>query len=490
MTDTRRTVRFYLNDDFLELSALPPERTVLEFLRREPRLRGTKEGCAEGDCGACTVLVGRIDGGGALRYEAVNTCIRFLATLDGTHLVTVEHLARSEERLHPAQQAMVDANASQCGFCTPGFVMSLYALWLATPHPTTAEVEQALQGNLCRCTGYSPIIQAAKAISDYGNNTDDPLRARHDEMRDRLLALRDDNRVDVSNYEGRSILPASADDLAAVLEAEPDSTIVSGATDVGLWATKQLRELPTMVFLDRVRELSDISVAGGRLVLGARVSYSDASDLISEHFPGLVSVWSRIGGAQVRNAGTIGGNIANGSPIGDTPPPLIALGAELTLRKGGTRRKMLLENFFIDYGRQDLLPCEFVETISIPLLDPSDRFAVYKVSKRFDEDISAVLGAFCVRIEAGRVVKAVIAFGGMAAIPKRARAVESALIDQAWSRATVECAMNAFEQDFSPLTDWRASSEYRMLVSRNLLLRFWAETEGQHETQVRAFVDG
>ena len=487
--DIRNIVRFYLNDELVELADVPSRQTVLDFLRLDRALKGTKEGCAEGDCGACTVLVGRLDAGDRLVYETINACIRFVATLDGTHLVTVEHLA-AEGELHPVQRAMVDNHASQCGFCTPGIVMSLYGDWLDNPQPSVAEVEQTLQGNLCRCTGYSSILKAAQAVSSYGDAADDRLNAGRAAMADRLVALRDTARLVTGGAGARAVLPGTADDLAAVLEAEPDATIVSGATDVGLWITKFLREPPTMVFLNRIRELDAVEIDAERVLLGARVSYATAMETLGAQIPALGRLLSRIGGAQVRNAGTIGGNIANGSPIGDTPPALIALGASMTLRQGQARRTVALEDFFIDYGKQDRRPGEFIETISVPLPKPDELFAVYKVTKRFDEDISSVLGAFRLRIAGGVVAEAHIAYGGMAATPKRARAVEAVLTGQAWNRDSVAAGMVAFEADFQPLTDWRASAGYRMTVARNLLLRLWAETAQDGATEVRELIHG
>jgi xanthine dehydrogenase small subunit len=483
MTEIRNTIRFLLNDRLVELAAVSPVQTLLDFLRIDRNLRGTKEGCAEGDCGACTVLVGRLLDG-RLKYESVNACIRFVASLDGCHAVTVEALAQANGSLHPVQRAMVDTHASQCGFCTPGFVMSLYGLWMENPKPSIQEIEKALQGNLCRCTGYAAIIRAAQAISSIGEVGKDLLIAEREKITQQLAALRDGRRVEIGGEDERVVLPASLDDFAAVVEANPQATIVAGSTDVGLWVTKFMRDIAPVVHLSHLDELRRISIDADGITLAAGVSYTEAFPVIVRHFPQLRELWERIGGEQVRNMGTVGGNIANGSPIGDTPPPLIALGATITLRKRARRRTLPLEAFFIDYGKQDREPGEFVESIRIPFLADSDSFAVYKVSKRFDEDISAVCGAFRVKLDGtGRVVDAVIAFGGMAGTPKRASNVEAALKGAPWDDAIIDVAVAAFEQDFTPLTDWRASARYRMAVAKNLLRRFYLET--QHTSNIR-----
>ncbi|ODR92025.1 xanthine dehydrogenase small subunit [Sinorhizobium alkalisoli] len=476
-TEIRNTIRFILNDRLVELAEVSPVQTLLDFLRIDRNLRGTKEGCAEGDCGACTVLVGRLFEG-RLKYESVNACIRFVASLDGCHVVTVEALSQPSGPLHPVQQAMVETHASQCGFCTPGFVMSLYGLWMGNAQPSIREIEKALQGNLCRCTGYAAIIRAAEAISSIGELGKDPLVAERDKITRQLVSLKDGCRVEIGGEEESIVLPGSVDDLAAVLEANPNATIVAGSTDVGLWVTKFMREIAPVVHLSPLDELRRISVDESGITLGAGASYSEAYPVIVRHLPQLSELWDRIGGEQVRNMGTIGGNIANGSPIGDTPPALIALGASVTLRKGERRRTLPLEGFFIEYGRQDREPGEFVESIRVPFIGREERLAVYKVSKRFDEDISAVCGAFRVKFEEGRVADAVIAFGGMAGTPKRARSVEAALKGGIWSEAVVEAAASALERDFTPLSDWRASADYRMLVAENLLRRFYLETQG------------
>ena len=484
----RSELHFILNGEDVALRDVAPDQTLLDWLRLSRLLKGTKEGCAEGDCGACTVLVGRLTPSGGLVYEGVNACIRFLGSLDGCHVVTVEHLATGEDRLHPVQQAMVDFHGSQCGFCTPGFVTSLYGLWMQTPNPTDQQIETELQGNLCRCTGYEPILRAARSISSYGGTQDDPLLIERETMIARLKALADGARVEIGEGRHRLIVPANLDDFAAILETSPTATVVAGSTDVGLWVTKHMRDITPVVFIAGLQELKSIGLKDGAITIGAGVTYSEAITTLSQHIPALGPLITRIGGQQVRNMGTIGGNIANGSPIGDTPPPLIALGATLTLRKGRGRRTIPLEDFFVAYGKQDRAPGEFVETVEVPLPAAGAHFAAYKITKRRDEDITATLGAFHVVVKDGRVASARIAYGGMAATPKRARAVEAAIEGRLWTMDTVEEALPAYETDFQPISDMRASAEYRMLAAKNLLKRFYLETTGtKAPIQVRRY---
>ncbi len=474
----RNQIRFILNGEDVALSSVAPDETLLDYLRLRRSLRGTKEGCAEGDCGACTVLVGRLSGG-RLVYESVNACIRFMGSLDSCHVVTIEHLRGAEGRLHPVQQAMVDFHGSQCGFCTPGFVMSLYALWMKSPQPSDAAIEKALQGNLCRCTGYEAIMRAARAISSYGKLASDPLAAEREAVTARLAALDDGSRLEIGEGDERLVVPADADDFAEILMEHPEATIVAGSTDVGLWVTKHMRRISPAVFIGNLDGLCGLSEENGVISIGAGVTYTDAFAMLSKRIPALGPLFDRIGGDQVRNMGTIGGNIANGSPIGDTPPPLIALDASLTLRRGEERRTIPLEKFFIAYGKQDRQPGEFVEAVHVPVPADTAHFAVYKVTKRRDEDITAVLGAFHLTLANNGTVGGIrIAYGGMAATPKRASAVEAALLGQPWTEATVEAAIAAYDDDFQPLTDMRASAEYRSLAAKNLLRRFFIETTG------------
>jgi xanthine dehydrogenase small subunit len=479
MTVVSGAIRFILNGEAISLTDVKPDTTLLDWLRLERRLRGSKEGCAEGDCGACTVLVGRLMDDEII-YDSVTACIRFMGSLHGTHVVTIEHLRGENGNLHPVQQAMVDHHGSQCGFCTPGFVMSLYGLWMRNPDPSQSAIEKALQGNLCRCTGYAPIIRAAQAMSSYGLPQGDPLLAERIALKAQIKAIHDGSRVEIGTGAEAIIVPATLDDFAGVYEAHPEATIVAGSTDVGLWVTKFMRAIGPVIFIGHLQELKRIAENDSEVRFYAGVSYSEAMPVLVGAFPAMAELWDRIAGEQIRNMGTIGGNIANGSPIGDTPPPFIALGAKLHLRRGEHRREIKLEDYFLAYGKQDRQPGEFVESVTIPLLPAGEHFAAYKISKRREEDISALCGAFRVFVnDAGVVGMARIAFGGMAATPKRAKAVEAALVGKPWTVATVEAAMAVFAEDYQPISDMRASAEYRLLSAQNLLMRFFLETTGK-----------
>ena len=398
-------IRFLLGDELRELSDVDPHTTVLNYLRDSEGLTGTKEGCAEGDCGACTVVLATSNGA-ELEYQAVNACILFLPTLHGKQLITVEHLQGGEGQLHPVQQAMVDSHASQCGFCTPGFVMSLYALYQQGGAPSRRAIDDALAGNLCRCTGYGPIVDAARQIMTRGGGqaTDQA------ETVTRLNELAGDGGVALSYSGLRYFAPRTIDQLADLVLAHPEAVLVAGATDVGLWVTKQLRRFDEIIYLGDVEELKQLRVNDGVIDIGAAVPYIQAHDLLARHWPDVGEVIRRLGSVQIRNVGTIGGNIANGSPIGDSPPLLIALDATLLLRRGQEQKKLPLEDYFLDYGKQDRRPGEFVEAVQVPLPKPDWQFRAYKISKRFDQDISAVLAAFHMRIVDGRIAEARVAY--------------------------------------------------------------------------------
>jgi xanthine dehydrogenase small subunit len=462
-------VRFLLNGQVVEARGVDPTRTLLEHLRGDLRRTGTKEGCAEGDCGSCTVLVGELDGQGGTAWRAVNSCIQFVPMLDGKAVITVEGLGTDEP--HPVQTALVEHHGSQCGFCTPGIVMSLYGRAVAAKG-TAAPVDEVLAGNLCRCTGYGPIIAAAEAIAPEA--APDVAGTLATLRRDEALTL--DYADPIAGVTRRWFAPLSIDDLARTCEQHPDAVLVAGATDIGLWVTKQRRPLKTLIDIGRVEELKTVTREDGWLRIGAGVRYVDALDVLAELYPDLGAMMRRLGSTQVRNSGTIGGNIANGSPIGDMPPALIALGAELVLRKGDARRTLPLEDFFIAYGRQDRAPGEFVEAVRVPTDLDRAMFKVLKLSKRFDQDISAVCGAFNIKIVDEVVTAARIAYGGMAGTPKRAAACEAALVGRLWNRTTIHAAVEALASDFTPLTDARASAAYRALTAGNMLRKVFIES--------------
>ncbi|MEO1000021.1 MAG: xanthine dehydrogenase small subunit [Pseudomonadota bacterium] len=439
---------FTLNGEEVRLTDAGATVTLLDWLREVRGLTGTKEGCNEGDCGACTVIVSERAPGGGVAHRAVNACILFLPQLAGKAVTTVEGLGGS----HPVQAAMVEHHGSQCGFCTPGIVMSLVAAHAAGRR----DHDDVLAGNLCRCTGYAPIVKAAEAAAAEPASFAPVIPEVAGDM------------------EGPGWwAPATLDGLAELYSAAPEATLVGGATDVGLWVTKQFREVVPLIFLHRVEGFDAISEGAEGLRIGAGATLEALGRVMAGRHPDFAELIRRYGSVQVRNAATIGGNIANGSPIGDGAPALIALGATLCLRHGDDRREMPLEDFFLDYGKQDRAPGEFVEAITVPA--QPDRLRCYKISKRFDQDISAVCGCFNVRLDAGRVTSARIAFGGMAAVPKRARAAEAALEGAVWDAEAMEAAAAALTEDFAPISDMRASAGYRMRVAQNLMRRVLAE---------------
>ena len=466
-------IAFLLNGETVRLADPAPTRSLLDWLRETRRLTGTKEGCNEGDCGACTVMV--TDAGGS---RALNACILFLPQLHGKALRTVEGLSGPEGQLHPVQQAMIDHHGSQCGFCTPGIVMSLAVAHLNGE----TDYDAALAGNLCRCTGYAPILRAARAAAE--QPLPDWMQADRKAVSDPSFfwpeissgGLAAGERGADSPPASDAFRPATTDELAEWYQANPDATLIAGATDVGLWVTKQLRDLTPVAFLGGCADLQRVEVSETGIRIGAGVTIAELGEVMAGYHPSFAAMIRRFASAQVRAAATIGGNIANGSPIGDAPPALIALGARLHLRKGEARREIALEEFFLDYGRQDRAPGEFVEAVTIPR--QPDRLRVYKLSKRFDQDISAVCGAFNLTVSNGRVEAARIAFGGMAGVPKRATHVEAALIGKPWHEETVAGANGAWARDFTPLSDMRASAGYRLAAARNMLTRCFLEDLG------------
>lgn len=460
-------VRFLLDGEVVELAAPDPTGTLLETLRGPLRRTGTKEGCAEGDCGACTVLVGEVDGD-RVRWRAVNACILFLPMVHGKAVMTVEGLAPGG-RLNPLQACMAANGSSQCGFCTPGFVMSLHGRAIGALG-SELPVADAIAGNLCRCTGYGPILEAGEKV---------PSLVQDDAAVLAGLSGLADGETASGVFEGRQwFVPRTSDELVDVLAKQPDGRIVAGATDVGLWVTKGLRDLACTVFIGDVADLKAIEETPEGVRLGAGVRYAEAHGALARLHPDLGELVRRIGGLQVRSSATVCGNIANGSPIGDGPPALIALGAELTLRSAAWRRTMPLEDYFLDYGKQDRRPGEFVESVFVPRPVAGSVVHISKLSRRFDSDISAVLGAFALVMEAGVITSARVAFGGMAATPRRAKGCEAALVGQPFKEATIAAAAEALKGDFSPLSDVRGSAAYRMEAAAALLWRLWHREQG------------
>jgi len=473
-----RPIRFFHRGAVVEIVDAAPTRTVLEWLREDARCTGTKEGCAEGDCGACTVVVGELDAAGGVSLQPVNACIRFLPTLDGKALFTVEDLAAPDGTLHPVQQALVDCHGSQCGFCTPGFVMSLWACFqrhsAAGTVPTRQQLADDLSGNLCRCTGYRPILDAGQRAFELPATALDRAAVAA-----ALQALRQDPPLHYATGGGAPVFhaPRTLAEFAALREALPQARVLAGSTDLGLWVTKQFKDLGELIHIGEVAELKRVDVLDNRIVIGAAVSLEAAWQALALEWPTLRDIWLRFAALPLRVAGTMGGNVANGSPIGDSAPVLMALGATLVLRRGGRVRSMPLEDFYVGYMQNRLEAGEFLQAIEVPRRgERHQAVRAYKISKRFDCDISAVCAALALELEDERIASVRLAYGGLAATVERAVQAEAALLGQPWTEATLRPAMAALARDYTPLTDMRASAGYRLQVAQNLLRRFWLET--------------
>nr|WP_218626498.1 xanthine dehydrogenase small subunit [Pseudomonas sp. dw_358] len=468
--------------------ALDPNLTVLDYLREHLGKSGTKEGCASGDCGACTVVVGELGADSqSIRYRSLNSCLTFVSSLHGKQLISVEDL-KHKGQLHSVQQAMVDCHGSQCGFCTPGFVMSLFALQKNSEAPDLHRAQEALAGNLCRCTGYRPILAAAEQACG-GGRQPDQFDERNAQTIARLQAIAPSETGELNSGDKRCLVPLTVADLADLYSSHPEARLLAGGTDLALEVTQFHRTLPVMIYVGNVAELKRIEHFDDRLEIGAATTLTDCYAALEAEYPDFGALLHRFASLQIRNQGTLGGNIGNASPIGDSPPLLIALGASIVLRKGDETRTLLLQDYFIDYRITARQESEFIEKIIVPRADPARRFRAYKVSKRLDDDISAVCAAFDLHIDQGTVLDARAAFGGMAAIPKRAKACEDALIGKPWNKATVEAACQAMADDFTPLSDFRASKEYRLLSAQNLLRKYFIELQTPHtETRVTDYV--
>ena len=468
------TIRFLLNGEPVVAENQDPTRSVLSFLRENKGFVGTKEGCAEGDCGACTVVIGELVDD-ELQTRTINACILFLPTLHGKALFTVEYLRQHNGDLHPAQQAMVDCHGSQCGFCTPGFVMSLWDKYNEYEgrkvRPDRQEMADHLSGNLCRCTGYKPILEAGWKMFDLPG-----ISFSRQSITKALRQIVRTEPLHLTHAQNTYDAPHSLHDACALRAGKPDATLLAGGTDIGLWVNKLFRPLGDIIYLGNVAELKTIQVDTQHIRIGAGVSLTDAYAIVAKHYPQMSEMWNRFASVPVRNSGTLGGNVANGSPIGDSMPWLIALGAQVHLISLDASRNMPLEQLYVDYMKKSMQAEELIEAISVPLPAAHQYFRTYKLSKRFDSDISAVCAAFSITLDGSTITSARVAFGGMAATACRATACESALTGADWSQTTLDSAKIALSSDFSPMSDMRASASYRSRTSVNLLQRFFLET--------------
>lgn len=475
-------IEFYLNGQPQKLDQTDPNLSILDWLRTKMRLSGTKEGCASGDCGACTVLLGSLDQQGEWQYAAMNSCIGLVGALHGKHLITVDAL--QSEPAHPVQTAMVECNGSQCGFCTPGIIMSLVGLHqqvaVSGQHANAHQLMEALAGNLCRCTGYRPIVEAgARTVVDSVQQWDgSSLFSPQPDAG--FMAAREQAAVLQDEAGNRFTAPLSLAALREVLAAQPQARLVAGSTDLALEITQQLKSLPQMVSVEQVAELKLLEQDDENLTIGSALTYAQFGPLLNQYWPAFAPMLERLGSLQIRNRGTLGGNIGNASPIGDMPPPLIALGADIQLDSAAGSRWLALEDFFVDYKKTVLQPGEFIRAVRIAKPAANERLFIYKISKRLDDDISAVLAAFWLRLDGEQIEDCRLAYGGMAGIPKRALAAETALRGQRFDEPAIAAAAAALAQDFTPMSDVRASAAYRQEVAGNLLRRALYEHRAAH----------
>jgi len=459
-------IRFLLNGRAHEVTSIPATTTVLDYLRTHLALTGTKEGCAEGDCGACTIAVAGADGS----YKAVNSCLMIVPQLHGASVLTVEGLAAPDGALHPVQQALVETDGTQCGFCTPGFAMAMLAFQQGGEAAKDELIHEALAGNLCRCTGYRPIVDACRKIAGETSPGVYPAAPSVEPC---------------AEYRG-FFNPTTTDELAAILAKHPDAHLLAGGTDLGLLFSRERKTLPLLVSTANVAGLSAIATNDTHLVIGAAATYSAALPHIDALYPSFGALIRRIGSRQIRNLGTLAGNIANASPIGDTIPCLMALGATVGVRSIAGTRQIAMDDFIAGYRKTTLQPGEFIETISIPKPEAGKTFTAYKISKRFDQDISAVVAAFVLRIEEGKIAAIHAAYGGMAAQAKRAAALEAALTGRHWSLDKLEDLETLLAQDYTPADDHRARAAYRLAVAANLIRRLCIETTGTTNLRLEA----
>jgi xanthine dehydrogenase small subunit len=463
--------RIALNGVPTPIAEVPSSTTLLDWLRDHVRLRGTKEGCAEGDCGACAVVLERAAADGSIKRAVVNACITLVGQVDGLGVRTVEGLVGPDGTLHPVQAALAESGGTQCGFCTPGFVMAAYAFVRGGEPPETRLLHDALAGNLCRCTGYRPIVDAIRGVIPLES---DPVDEHTSSLRQALKEVTRSHSVVFESGADHFYAPSTLDEALALRARFPHALVLAGGTDLGLLVSQRRQRLPAIIHLGRVAELTRIEEFEDALRIGAMVTYTDAYGALTRQYPSIGQYWTRIGSRQIRNMGTIGGNLATASPVGDTLPILLALEARILVRSAARgSRELAAEEFFIGYRQSALAPDELIEAIRLPKPAPGALFFADKVSKRRDQDISAVCAAYWLKMEGEVVVSARLAFGGMAAMPKRAHRAEAALTGRPLDEAAVAGASAELTREFQPLSDWRGSAEYRTMVGRNLLRRLY-----------------
>ena len=464
------TIQFIYNNQICSIENPDPNKTVLDYVRNDLKKNGTKEGCAEGGCGACTVVLGELKNS-KLLYKSINSCISFLPSINGKHLILVEDLMSKKNELHPIQEAMVKFHGSQCGFCTPGFIMSLFAMYKNFEKFDDEIIEETLSGNLCRCTGYRPIIDAAKSL----NNKKDNDHFKKDQAKIiSLLKKINNNEVEIFHKNKKYFSPKSLNNLKKIIKKNPHSYFLSGGTDLSLEVTKLRGEIKSIISLNSVKELKFVKKNKNYIEVGAGVSLYNFQNIIKSYYLDFYNILKRYGSVQIRNVGTVSGNIATASPIGDTLPLLLSLDAVIKIQTKDTLKIIPLDQFFISYRKTKLKKGDFVYSVKIPI-NKKNYFKAYKISKRFDDDISTVCASFNLLIKNNKIVKAKIAYGGMSEIPKRATSIEKILDNSIFSKELFLKAQNLIKDDFSPIDDMRASRNYRIEIAKNLLMKFFYE---------------
>ena len=463
-------IKFINSERIIEIHNPDPNETLLNFIRTKLKKTGTKEGCAEGGCGACTVVLGELKNDN-INYTTVNSCITFLPTLSGKQLILVEDLISKDNSLHPAQEAMVKYHGSQCGFCTPGFVMSLFSMFKNYTKLNKDIIKDSISGNLCRCTGYQPIIKAAKSLS--AKNKIDHFYKNKKKTISQLKKIKNQS-IAIYNRDKRYFAPRYISEFKKILKKNTNSYLLSGGTDLSLLVTKDRKDINSIIYMNSIKELNYIKNNKEFIEVGATTPLIEFEIYIKKYYPDFNKILRRYGSTQIRNVATIAGNIATASPIGDNLPLLLALDSKVVLQ-GIKKNKILpINDFFISYRKTKLKPGQFIHSIRIPIFD-NNIFKAYKISKRFDDDISSVCAAFNITIKKKKIKNIKIAYGGMSAIPKRAIYCEKILLNSSITKETIEKAKSALEKDFIPIGDMRASRNYRNVVAKNLLEKCFLE---------------